>query len=86
LLGTALLASVFPALAHTAVFLLLFPTDFVVERVIRIPVYFGTVATALLREGIEWILVPGAALLAGGFLMHFLFNRQAWSKTGQLAD
>ena len=85
LLGTALLASVFPALALTAVLLLLFPIDFVVERVIGRPVDFGTVATALLHDGIAWILVPGAALLAGAFPMHFLFNRQSWSKTGQLA-
>jgi hypothetical protein len=81
-LGTALLASVFPVLALTAVFLLMFPIDFVVERVIERPVDFGTVATDLLRDGIDWILVPGVALLAGGFLVHFLFNRQSWSKTG----
>ena len=85
LLGTALLASVFPALALTAVFLLMFPIDFVVERVIERPVDFGAVATALLRDGIDWVLVPGVALLAGGFLVQFLFNPQSWSKTGQLA-
>lgn len=85
LLGTALLASVFPALALTAVFLLMFPIDFVVERVIGRPVDFGLVATALLRDGIDWILVPGLALLAWGFLVYFLFNRRSWSKTGQLA-
>jgi hypothetical protein len=85
LLGTALLASVFPALALTAVFLLLFPIDFVVERVIGRPVDFGAVAAALLRDGIDWILFPGLALLAGGFFVHLLFNRRSWSKTGQLA-
>ena len=85
LLGTALLASVFPALALTVVFVLLFPIDFVIERGIGRPVDFGAAATALLRDGIDWILVPGVALLAGGFFVHFLFNRQSWSKTGQLA-
>ncbi len=80
LLGTALLASVFPALALTAVFLLMFPIDFVVERIIGRPVDFSIVATALLRDGIGWILVPGVALLAGGFLVHLLFNRRSWSK------
>ena len=85
LLGTSLLASVFPALALTAAFLLMFPIDFVIERVIGRPVDFGTVATALLRDGIDWIVVPGVALLAGGFFVHFLFNRRSWSKTGQLA-
>ncbi len=82
LLRTALLASVFPALALTAAFLLMFPIDFVVERVIGRPVDFGVVATALLRDGIDWILVPGVALLSGGFLAHLLFNRQSWSKNG----
>jgi hypothetical protein len=85
LLGTALLASVFPALALTAVFLLMLPIDLVVKWVIGRPVDFGTVTTELLRDGIDWIVIPGAALLAGGFLMHFLFNRQSWSKTGQPA-
>ena len=85
LLGTALLASVFNAFALTAVFLLILPIEFVVDRVIGRPVDFDTVATELLRAGIDWILVPGVALLAGGFPVHFLFNRRSWSKTGQFA-
>jgi hypothetical protein len=80
LLGTVLLASVFPVLALTAAVLLMFPIGFVIERIIGSPVDFSIVATAILREGIGWILVPGAALLAGGFLMHLLFNRRSWSK------
>jgi hypothetical protein len=80
LLGTVLLASVFPALALTAAFLLMFPIGFVIERIIGSPVDFGIVATAVLRDGIGWILVPGVALLAGGFLAHLLFNRRSWSK------
>jgi hypothetical protein len=83
--GTALLASIFPAFALTAVFLLMFPIGIVVEWAIGIPVDFGTAATALLRDGLDWILVPGVALLAGGFLVHFLFNRRSWSKMGQMA-
>lgn len=82
LLGTTLLASVFPALALTTVFLLMFPIDFVVEQVIGRHVDFGTVATELLRDGIDWILVPGVALLTGGFLVHLLFNLRSLSKTG----
>ena len=85
LLGTGLLASVFPAFALTAVFLLMFPIGTAIERVIGIPVDFGTVATALLLDGFDWILIPGVALLAGGFLVQFLFNRWSWSKTGRLA-
>jgi hypothetical protein len=82
---TMLLASAFPALALTVTFLLMFPIGFVVERIIGSPVDFSIVATGLLRDGIDWILVPGIALLAGGFLVHFLFNRRSWSKTGHVA-
>ena len=85
LLGTALLASVFPAFALTVTFILMFPIGFVVERIIGRPVDFGTVATELLRDGIDWILVPGVALLAGGILACFLFSRRSWSKAGQVA-
>lgn len=80
LLRTTLLASVFPALALTATFLLMFPIDFIVERAIGRPVDFAIVATELLRDGVDWILVPGIALLAGGFLMHLLFNHRTLSK------
>ncbi len=79
-LGTVLLTSVFPVLALTAAFLLMFPIGFVVERVIGRPVDFGIVATAILRDGIGWILVPGIALLAGGFLMQLLCHRRSWSR------
>lgn len=80
LLGTVLLASVFPVLAVTAAFFLMFPIGFVIERIIGSPVDFSIVATAILQDGIGWILVPGAALLAGGFLVPLLFNRRSWSK------
>jgi hypothetical protein len=77
---TALLASVFPVLALTATFLLMFPIDLVVERIIGTPVDFGNVATALLKDGIDWILVPGAALLVGGLLARLLLNRRSSSQ------
>jgi len=80
LLGTVLLASVFPALALTAAFLLMFPIGFAIEQVLGRPVEFSFVATTLLRDGIAWVLFPGVALLAGGFLTHLLFNRRSWSK------
>ena len=75
-----LLASVFPALALAAAFLLMFPIGFVLERVIGKPVDFGIVATAILRDGIGWVLFPAVALLAGGFLVHLLSNRRPWSQ------
>jgi hypothetical protein len=80
LVGTVLLSSVFPVLALTAAFLLMFPIGFVIERVIGRPVDFSIVATAILRDGIGWILVPGVALLAGGLLVRLVFNRRSWSK------
>jgi len=83
LLGSVLLTSVFPVLALTSAFFLMFPIGFLTERVIGRPVDFSAVATALLRDGIGWLLVPGVALLAGGFLANFLFNRWSWSKQGQ---
>jgi hypothetical protein len=74
---TALLASIFPALALTLTFLLMFPIGFIVERIIGSQVDFSIVAASLLRDGIDWILVPGAALLAGGLLVHLLFGRRS---------
>ena len=72
--GTALLASIFPALALTLTFLLMFPIDMIIEPIIGRQVDFSLVATALLRDGIGWILIPGAALLAGGLLAHLLLR------------
>jgi len=77
--GAALFASVFPVLALTTAFLLMFPIDLIVERAIGNHVDFSIVATALLREGIGWILVPGAALLVGGLLVQFLLSRRLTS-------
>jgi hypothetical protein len=78
--GTVLLASVFPAPALTTAFLLMFPIDLIVEWIIGRQVDFSIVATAILRDGIGWILVPGAALLAGGLLVHLLFSRRPSSQ------
>jgi hypothetical protein len=77
---TMLLVSAFPALALTGAFLSMFPIGFVIERIIGRANGFGMLATELLRDGIDWILVPGVALLAGGFLVYLLFDRRAWSK------
>jgi hypothetical protein len=78
--GTMLLASVFPVLALTAAFLLMFPIGMIVERIIGSHVDFSDVATALLMNGIDWLLVPGAALLVGGLFMDFLFRRRSSSQ------
>jgi hypothetical protein len=80
-----LLASVFPVLALTTAFLLMFPIGFAIERIIRRQVDFSTAATALLRDGIGWILVHGAALLTGGLLVHLLFGRRVSSQDAAIS-
>ena len=72
--GTAVLASVFPALALTMAFLLMFPIGFAVNQVVGKQTEFAMVAGVLLRDGIGWLVVPGAALLAGGLLMSLLLS------------
>jgi len=74
-----LLASAFPVLALAAAFLLMFPIDMIVEPMVGNHVDFGIVATAILRDGMSWLLVPGTALLAGGLLVSFLFRRRPTS-------
>ena len=81
---TVVLASVFPSLALTGAFLSMFPIGFAIERIVGIHEDFGVVATALLKDGVDWIVVPGAALLAGGLAVQFLMGRRA--PQHQLAD
>ena len=78
--GTVLLASAFPALALAGAFFLMFPIGFVVGRITGHNVDFGIVATALLKDGIGWLLIPGAALLAGGLFAHLLFRSRRLNK------
>lgn len=77
--GTVLLASVFPSLALTAAFLLMFPIGMTIDRITGNHLDFSIVATALLKNGISWIVVPGAALLVGGLAAHLLFS--SWSSS-----
>jgi hypothetical protein len=79
-LWTVLLTSVFPVLALTTAFLLMFPIDFAVKSIIGMPVDYGIVAAELLREGMGWILVPGIALLMGGLLAQLLLSRRVIPK------
>lgn len=78
--GTAALASVFPVLALTLAFLLMFPIGFAMEVVRGTQGDFSVVAGALLRDGIGWLLMPGAALLAGGLLLHVLYKTRSSSR------
>jgi cation transport ATPase len=78
--ATALFVSVFPAIALTGAFLLMFPIGFAVQGITGSQGDFSVVAIVLLKDGIGWILVPGAALLAGGLLAHFLASTQSSSR------
>jgi len=79
--GTALLASVFPALAFTGALLFMFPIGLIREPIL-FPgqTDFGKIATDILKEGLGWIVVPGAALLIGGLLVQFFTSRRLDSR------
>lgn len=78
--GTVLLASVFPALAFTAAFLLMSPIGMLIERITGRHNDFRIVATTLLKDSVGWLLLPGAALVVGGLLAHFLISRRPSSR------
>jgi len=78
--GTALLASVFPVLALTMAFVLMFPIGMIIERVTGNHVDFAAVATTVLSDGIGWLVIPGLALFMGGLLVHVLFVRRTSSQ------
>ena len=83
---TALLASIFPALALTGAFLLMFPIGWVDQRVIRSQNDWVGVASGILADGIGWLVLPGAALLIGGFVAHVLFSPKSSSQVTKVAD
>jgi hypothetical protein len=78
--ATVLFVSVFPALAFTCAFLLMFPIGLAIQGITASQGDFSIVAAVLLKDGIGWILVPGAALLGGGLLAHLLFSTQPSSR------
>jgi hypothetical protein len=67
-LRTALLSSIFPVMPVAAVFLFVIPTGLVIGH----PIAYGIVAEKILYMVLGWVLAPGAALLAGGWLVHQL--------------
>jgi hypothetical protein len=78
--GMVILASVFPPLALTGAFLLMFPISLTAEGITGRHSDFSVVATTLLKDGIGWLLVPGAALLVGGSLAHLLLSTRSSSR------
>jgi hypothetical protein len=78
--ATVLFVSVFPALALTGAFLLMFPIGLAIQGITGSQGDFSIVATVLLRDGIGWILVPGTVLLLGGLLAHLLLSARSSSR------
>jgi hypothetical protein len=63
------LSIVFPVLPHLAFFLVVFPVSLILDDHIA----HNVMPSALLMGLAAWVLVPGAALLAGGLpTQHFL--------------
>jgi hypothetical protein len=78
--GTMVLSSIFPVLALAGAFVFLFPFDVIVKWIIGSEVdTFAVVATTILQDGIGWLLLPGAALLAGGLVANLLIGRPSSS-------
>jgi hypothetical protein len=71
-----LFSSVFPVLPFAAVFLIAIPVGLVLSHTLS----HGIVAAAFLTLGTAWVAVPGAILLAGGFLVQLLFSRRSASR------
>lgn len=78
--GTMVFVSVFPALALTGAFFLMFPIGLALAGITGRRVDFSVVATVLLKDGIGWLLLPGAALLVGGLLAHLLSSTRLSSR------
>jgi len=81
-----LLASTFPVLALATAFILMFPIDMIIEPIAGNHVDFGIVATAILKDGASWLLVPGASLVVGGLLVSFLFRRRPPSQRAAITS
>src|SRR6266478_6499576 len=71
-----LFSSVFPVLPLAAVFLIAIPVGLVLSHTLS----HGIVAAAFLTLGTAWVGVPGAILLAGGFLVQLLFSQRSASR------
>jgi len=71
-----LFSSLFPVLPLAAIFLIAIPVGLVISHALS----HSIVAAAFLTLGIEWVAVPAAVLLAGGFLVRVLFSRRLASQ------
>ena len=73
--GTLFLVSGFPVLALATAFLLMIPISMIAELFAGSRVNFDiALATYLLKDGVGWLLLPGAAFLAGSLLAQLFFS------------
>ncbi len=80
--SSALLASVFSAVAFASAFLLMLPIGLAAELVTHRHSEFGDVGAGLLRDGLGWIVIPAMALLLGGLACQFLTGRGKLRQVG----
>src|SRR5207245_9484060 len=71
-----LLASIFPVLSLAACLFVILPVSFIVDAHVEHRIRMAR----FLRSFFEWVLVPGAALLAGGLPVQFFFSRRLASR------
>jgi hypothetical protein len=72
-----LFSSVFPVLPFAAVFLIAIPLGLLLAHTLSHVI----VAAAFLTLGTAWVAVPGAILLAGGFLVQLFSSRRSPSRS-----
>ncbi|OLC90321.1 MAG: hypothetical protein AUH86_23255 [Acidobacteria bacterium 13_1_40CM_4_58_4] len=71
-----LLASIFPVLSLAACLFVILPVSFIVDAHVEHRIRMAS----FLRSFFEWVLVPGAALLAGGLPVQFFLSRRLASR------
>jgi hypothetical protein len=71
-----LLASIFPVLSLTAFLFVILPASFIVDSHVEHRIRLAS----FLRSFFEWVLLPGAGLLAGGLPTQFFLSRRLASR------
>ena len=71
-----LLASIFPVLSFAAFLFVILPVSSIVDSHVEHRIRMAS----FLRGFIEWVLVPGAGLLAGGLLVQLFLSRRLASR------
>ncbi len=72
-----ILAGIFPVLAMTALFLLISPVAFTVDMIMRGNVPLPLLLSGLASAMLGWVVIPGAALLAGALPVALLRHQES---------